>query len=397
MRRTGPGIRTPQAPDRQHEPQRFLQDVRGPGNQRTQARLHRLGPPPALRRCAVERIDRWLFRLRRRQELPLRGSCPGQRRHRSVQQPRAHGGRTPGASGRGHRRPGPLDPRRREPWRVSGDQRNQHGLTHDGRGSRPAAGCGPGAPGTSGVGACETDGGCDPAGPVAGRSRGLPLDQQRRAGSAAGAVRAGQGVGAHRHPEPGRGGRLDRRRCGCRAAGGRVHLPGHRGARGRQPSRPGDDLGRTPGGHHRQHGLERSGPVAGPGRRLRRGSVRRAFFRVPGGQRGMDHPEESAAGQVPGEDRGAAGLHRASPGGAGVDGDPGSVHPEPDDRHRPNHSGGGGGAGAEPDGHGGPVRGGREPAAPGLPGHGGGLRVRADPDPLHGGVSRGRDLGRSVG
>ena len=70
---------------------------------------------------------------------------------------------------------------------------------------------------------------------------------------------------------------------------------------GRQPARPGDDLGRAAGGHHLQHGLERPGPLAGSKRRLRRGSLRRAGLRIPRGQRGVDHPEESPAGHVSGE------------------------------------------------------------------------------------------------
>ena len=43
------------------------------------------------------------------------------------------------------------------------------------------------------------------------------------------------------------------------------------------------------------------------------------------------------------------------------------------------------------------LRGGREPAAPGLPGRRRGFRMRADPNPLHGGVARGWSFGGSVG
>ena len=86
-----------------------------------------------------------------------------------------------------------------------------------------------------------------------------------------------------------------------------------------------------------------------------------------------------------------------SPGGAGLDGDPGRFHSEPGGCNRPDPPGGERGAGVDGDGDRGRVRGGRDPAAPGLPGYRRDPGMRAGPDRLHVRVSRGRDPGRPVG
>ena len=62
-------------------------------------------------------------------------------------------------------------------------------------------------------------------GRLVGGRRGVPPDQHQRAGGAAGAVRAGHGVGARQRAQPGSSRRLDQRRRDRRVARRRVRLP----------------------------------------------------------------------------------------------------------------------------------------------------------------------------
>ena len=102
--------------------------------------------------------------------------------------------------------------------------------------------------------------------------------------------------------------------------------------------------------------------------------LRRAFVNVPQGQRRVDHRAQSAAGRVPGEGGAEPGLHRAAPGGAGLDGDTRRVHAATGSRR------GQGDAerrrATDPDGDRGRIRGGRNQTALRLPRRGGLLRLR---------------------
>ena len=76
-----------------------------------------------------------------------------------------------------------------------------------------------------------------------GGCRSVSIRQHAWAGDDAGAIRDGQRVGAHEHPQPRRRRRMGQWRRNCRVGRGYLRLPRHRRAGGGEPAGRRDDLG----------------------------------------------------------------------------------------------------------------------------------------------------------